>query len=212
MNAAASASPPTVHIHVSGSTISEVINAALGLAGGNALAAIGTDDLLAELRERFAKQTPVMVVRVEPFEGASSGTVQGADEAKDAGKPKRPTAAEKAAAKAATDAALKEAADKAAASKAAKEADKPTNDGAQAAGNDTGGDDWDGDDKEDAAAPTVDDVKAALNACSAKVGQAATREIMKTVGGSMRLLDIGADKFADLIKALNEAEAAKAAA
>lgn len=202
MNAAASTAT-TIHVSISGVTAEDVLRSARELGGTTALSSISNDDLLAELRDRFAKTVPPMVVRVELFESNGAAT-DAKQEAKQEPANKKPTAAEKAAAKAATDAALKEAADKAAATKAAgKETPKDTVAGTQTAG-DAGGGDWD-DGADTSTAPSVDDVKAALNACSAAKGQAATREIMKEVGGSMRLLDVPAEKYADLIAKLNEA-------
>ncbi len=189
----------SIHISIQGATAEDVLASARALGGTTATSAIGNDELLAELRERFAKLSPPMVIRVLPFESEANGAA-GAGTNDNAGTVKPPTAAEKkAAAKAATDAALAAAA---AAAAAKKEDPKATVAGAQAEAG--GGDDWDGG-ADDEKAPTADDVKAALNECSTKNGQAATREIMKEKGGSMRLLDIAADKYPDLIAALKAA-------
>jgi hypothetical protein len=185
-----------VHIAISGATAAEVLKMAAELGGSTVIAGMSTDDLLAEVRDRFAKASPAMVVRVEPF---SSGAATVGDGGPAAANGKAPTKAEqKAAAKAATDAALKEAATNKEAPKATtKETQQPT------PANDAGGGDWDSDSGgEETAAPTVDDVKAALNTYSAKHGQAATRDVMKNVGGSMKLLDIPADKYQALIEKL----------
>lgn len=188
-----------IHVSITGTTAAEVLAHARALGGTTAISTVGNDELLAELRDRFAKLVPPMVVRVEPF---ASETSSGAATSNDNASATKPlTAAEKkAAAKAATEAALKEAAEKAA---AGKEPPKETVSGAQEAG----GDDWGSEEGEtsEAVTLTMDDVKAALNDCSAKNGQAATREIMKTKGGSMRLLDIAADKYPALVEALKAA-------
>lgn len=185
-----------VHISISGATAAEVLAHARALGGETATSAISNDDLLAELRDRFSKMSPPMVVRVVPFSDDKSATTTG----EAGGATRQPTAAEK-------KAAAKALADEAAKLKASKEPNKTTVAGAQA-GAETGSD-WDDGTADEGATddtvPTQDDVKTALNACSAKNGQAATRELMKVHGGSMKLLDIKPENYRALIDALEAA-------
>lgn len=196
-----------IHVSIIGATMDEVLANARALGGTTETSTIGNEELLAELRDRFSKLSPPMVVRVEPFstvvEDATSQTNDNAVKPLTAAEKKAAEKLQKDAAKAATDQALKAAISAAtqAAAAASKEPPKEVAAGAQSGAEAGGGDDWSG----EAEGPTVDDVKAALNACSAKKGQAATREIMKEKGGSMRLLDVPAEKFADLIEALQAA-------
>jgi hypothetical protein len=56
--------------------------------------------------------------------------------------------------------------------------------------------------------PTLEDVKGALDAHAKTHGQMKTREVMQKVGGALRLMDIGKDKYGTLIAALTQAIAA----
>jgi len=173
-------SKTTVHLSISGATSAEVLAAAASF-GGSTGTALNTEELLAELRDRFAKADPPQVVRVEPF---ASDSASG-----DAGK--------------ATTTRTRQ-------PKADKEPPKPTNKETQAAAPDASseqasGDDWGSEGEDDAKEVTMDDVKTALNAYSAKHGQVATRDKMKEVGGSLKLIDIPKEKYGPLVEALKVA-------
>lgn len=173
----------------------DVRSAARVFLGETALASTSNDDLLTELRQRFAAQTPPMVVRVLAFADEAGPT--------DAPKTTRKPRAEKATEAKTTEMPPDQ-------SVPAREEPKATVQGTQEpAAADAS--EWGGEEAT-AAVKTIDDVRASLNACAAKIGQAGTREIMVATGGAARLVDVKAENFGKLVDALNSAEPAKAAA
>jgi hypothetical protein len=184
-------SSPTTNIHVSftGETAEDVMGQIQAMAvrgGSSALALVGVEELLAELRDRMAKHDPPMVVRVLPFAEPGETT----DEAPATPAPKtRATrkAKETAAPAETTTATLPDTSAKVGeiidnATKAAETASAVV-----------------------AGEVSLDDVKAALNGYNAIHGTAKARQMMQEHGGALRLADVPADKFQSLIDALKAA-------
>lgn len=167
----------------------------LDIAGSSGLAAFATEAILAELRERMAKDG--LVVKVVKFADSGEETGDVAEEVPETVKP--PTKKELAAAAklAATQAAHEAAAEAAAAATTTREPPKTVDaasDTAKAMA-----------EKSNVTTPTVDDVKTALNAFAAVHGQLKARAKIETAGGSPRLMDVKPEKYAGLIEALKVA-------
>lgn len=163
--------------------------------GASALDHVTDNELLAALRERMVKQTPPMVVRVEPFASADAAPIVEEKAPRAPRKPREPKA------------------EPAAAAETPREEPKATVEGTQAGAEQAAAnDDWGtATTAEEAKVFTIDDVKTALNACAAVHGQAATREVMQKHGGA-RLMDVKAENYGALVGALEAKAAAKAQA
>ena len=184
-----------VHLHVSGKTLADCIAKVAQQAGGVPLTSIETDALIAELRERMAKQG--MVVKVLPFDEPVAGAAPANDTGtgkRGARKPREEKPAEQT-----------KPADKAIETKTEPVADAP-----KTAPADVGGDWDDGDNEEAGSEITLDDVKSALNEFAATYGQPKAREVISAHAKdkSVRLMDVDPSKYAALVQALRVKQAA----
>jgi hypothetical protein len=153
------------------------------LAGPAVLAGYPDEALLAEVRQRMAKRGLLLIVKpADEGEGAQVDNAGDGDPVPPApkGKPGRKPKAEAAPAAVATTEPPKPLDAATDTAKAMTMTEKPA----------------------DAPAPTVDDVKKALDAFAAVKGQMPAREKIKSVGLSDRLMDVKPEKFGALIEAL----------
>lgn len=180
---------PTVTLHFTAPTTADLLAQVRAFGSDNGgLAAVSPEALLAELRDRMAKQVPPMVVRVEQF--APEGTAT--EEVKTTRTRRKATADEKV-----STAIINAATVEQPGTVEVREEPKPV----EAAAQEPAADDWSGGD-DAKPVPTLDDVKLALNGCAAVHGQAATREVMQKHGGA-RLMDVKAENYGALIAALD---------
>lgn len=175
---------PTVTLHFTAPTTADLLAQVRAFGSDNGgLAAVSPEALLAELRDRMAKQVPPMVVRVEQF--APEGTAT--EEVKTTRTRRKATADEKV-----STAIINAATVEQPGTVEVREEPKAVEAVVQ---------DWSGGDEQKPVL-TLDDVKTALNGCAAVHGQAATREVMQKHGGA-RLMDVKAENYGALIAALD---------
>lgn len=157
-------------------------------AGGDPLADVSTEALLAALRDRMFKMDPPQVVKVVPFDetiglgAALSEKPAATPDERPVAEPEKPKAARR-----------------------PREQPKAVAADTQQAGQATATEAPAGGDDKAISREALTD---ALNACAAKHGQAETRKIMKDAGGAERLMDVKPDAYPKLLNALKEKAAA----
>lgn len=168
-----------IDLHIHATDASDLYRQIRDLAGPAILEGYADEALLTEVRQRMAKKGLVVVVK--PFEDGAADTVEAPPATEDdttvppKGRPGRKPRAVESPAPAAP----------------APEGPKPVepaSDTAKAMA--------------EISATAIEDVKAALDAYAAIHGQMPAREIIKSVGGSARLMDVPPEKYGALVVAL----------
>lgn len=183
-----------VTMNIAGETAIDVmkqIGELAALAAGNPLDKIETEALLAELRDRLAKNG--QVVKIVPFDNEKTSGEGNSPAATTRGRQRKSQA------EAASDGGAKASA----APAAIEEAEQTIADNSPTVPANA--------EVTIMAPATLEEVKSALNAFAAANGQVEARKIMQDAGGSAALKDVPVEKFNDLILALQNGTVKQAA-